>query len=260
MTIVIFFGCISTEFYIYIIYNKKGEKMNNIDTLSRNHLKELYQKERELRTSMSKLTHEIKNPLAVCNGYLEMMSGKDNSSKEKYLTIVKEEIKRTLNVINDFSFFNKEKKLDLEEIDLSLLLEEIVRTTKPLLKMKNGNIMMIGKEELYLIGDYNRLKQCFMNLIKNAVESKENNILITIIVKSKKNHYQIKIKDNGMGMTTEEQSQIFQEYYTTKQEGTGLGVPYAKEIIELHNGTIEYVSKKNIGTTVTITIPKEKKS
>ncbi len=232
--------------------------MNTMDTLSSKNYEELYQKEKKLRTSITKLTHEIKNPLAVCNGYLEMMKDKDSSSKEKYLKIVKEEIKRTLSVINDFSFFSKEKKLDIEELDLCLLLEDIIKTVEPLVKKNHGKIMMIGKEELYMEGDYLRLKQVFMNLIKNSVEAKSDYLQITISVKEKKKDYEIKIKDNGLGMTKDELDHIFEDYYTTKEKGTGLGVPYAKEIINLHQGTIKYTSSLGKGTTVEIHFPKEK--
>ena len=112
--------------------------MSKVDALNQNNIIKLYKREKKLRTSISKLTHEIKNPLAVCNGYLEMMNEKDEIVKEKYLNIVREEIKRTLNVINDFSFFSKEKVLEKEELDLNYLLEDITKIIKPLIEEKNG--------------------------------------------------------------------------------------------------------------------------
>lgn len=234
--------------------------MSRIETLSHNKIINLYRQEKKLRTSISKLTHEIKNPLAVCNGYLEMMSEKDESVKEKYLNIVKEEIKRTLNVINDFSFFSKEKILEKEELDLCFLLEDIIKIIKPLIEEKRGKITFIKEEELYLIGDYKRLKQAFINLLKNSIEASKDNLIIKINLQNNQNNYTIIIEDNGCGMTEEELKNIFNDFYTTKQLGTGLGVSYTKEIIELHNGTIKYQSKKGYGTKVTILLPKEKKS
>lgn len=234
--------------------------MNNIEMINQNNYYELYEKEKKLRTSIYKFAHEIKNPLAVCNGYLDMIDEKDEIAKEKYLKIIRDEIKRTLSVINDFSFFSKEKHLELEELDLSILLDEIKKAINPLLENNNGKMIMILKEELYIQGDYLRLKQVFINLIKNAIEAKENKIKIIVSISSKKDCYQIKIKDNGSGMSKKELEQIYNEYYTTKQNGTGLGIPYAKEIIELHGGNIKYLSKENSGTTVIINLPKEKKS
>lgn len=232
--------------------------MNNIEIINQNNYYELYEKEKKLRTSIYKFAHEIKNPLAVCNGYLDMINEKDDVSKEKYLKIIKEEIKRTLNVINDFSFFSKEKHLEIEKIDLSVLLEDIKKTINPLLENNNGKMTMILKDKLYLKGDYLRLKQVFMNIIKNAIESKDNKMKLIVSVSQKKDYYQIKIKDNGSGMSKKELKQIYNEYYTTKENGTGLGIPYAKEIIELHGGSIKYQSKKDYGTTVIINLPKEK--
>lgn len=232
--------------------------MNKVETLNQSNIINLYKREKKLRTSISKLTHEIKNPLAVCNGYLEMMNEKDEIIKEKYLNIVKKEIERTLNVINDFSFFSKEKVLEKEELDLKYLLEDILNITKPLIEEKHGKIILFGEEELYLNGDYKRLKQAFINIIKNSVEASENNLEIVIKIINHKNEYEIRVKDNGCGMSKEELNYIFNDFYTTKPLGTGLGVSYMKEIIELHDGKIEYKSKKGVGTTVIINLPKEK--
>ena len=77
--------------------------MNKVEK-QKNDIK-LYQREKMLRASIDKLTHEIKNPLSVCNGYLEMIEKNDQKKNKKYLDVVKEEIRRTLRVINDFSFF-----------------------------------------------------------------------------------------------------------------------------------------------------------
>ena len=189
-----------------------------------------------------------------------MMNEKDEIVKEKYLNIVREEIKRTLNVINDFSFFSKEKVLEKEELDLNYLLEDITKIIKPLIEEKNGKIILLGEDECYLKGDYKRLKQAFINIVKNAVESALSNLKIIIKLKNNSNNYEITIEDNGCGMTKEELNHIFDDFYTTKGLGKGLGVSYTKEIIELHDGKIKYKSEKGIGTIVIITLPKEKKS
>ena len=232
--------------------------MNTVKERKEDYL-EMYKQEKKLRTSIYQLAHEIKNPLAVCNGYLDMMPRLKEPSQEKYLTIIREEIKRTLSVINDFSFFCKEKKLELEELDLNLLLEDTISTIRSLIEKDKGKIIFTSREDLYFTGDYVRLKQALMNIMKNAVESvNDKQLLLKIKVNNRKKDYEIVIKDNGCGMDKEELQKIYDTYYTTKRTGTGLGIPYTKEIIELHQGTIQYHSKKNEGTSVTITLPKEK--
>ena len=108
-------------------------------------------------------------------------------------------------------------------------------------------------------GDYNKLKQVFINLLKNAYEARSNEkLLIDIRVLSYSNYYQIWIVDNGIGMNQEELGKIKEEYYTTKEYGTGLGISYCDEIIMRHRGNLFYQSKKGLGTRIIITLPKKK--
>ena len=205
--------------------------------------------------AVNKLLHEIKNPLAVCSGYLEMIPNSNNYEKDKYFNIIKKEIERSLLIINDYSK-NKFLTIEKEEIDLTLLYEDIKETLNSVFKNNNSEIILLDDDELYLEGDYNRLKQVFINIFKNCFEAKSDNKLL-VVVKTKvlKNKYQISIVDNGIGMTKEELSNIEKEYFTTKSYGTGLGVPYIKNIVKLHGGDIIYKSKKNIGTKVLISLP-----
>ena len=96
-------------------------------------------------------------------------------------------------------------------------------------------------------------------MIKNSAEAIEHNKgIIEISEKETINNIVIAIKDNGCGMDNEELQKCGETFFTTKKHGTGLGVGLSKEIIRLHNGTLEYSSKKNKGTKVTITLQKLK--
>ena len=204
---------------------------------------------------INKLLHEIKNPLAVCNGYLEMIPNSNSKEKDKYIKIIKDEIERSLSIISDFSN-NKLLTLEKEELDLTILYEDIKSTLNNLFKNNNSEIILLDDDELYLEGDYKKLKQVFINILKNAYEAKSNKKLLVVIKTFKiNNKYNIEIIDNGIGMTKEELKSIDEEYYTTKSYGTGLGVPYIKKIIELHGGSISYKSEKDIGTKVLISLP-----
>lgn len=232
-------------------YFSKYKKVLNLNSV----LKQL-DKEQKIKASIFKLNHELKNPLAVCNGYLEMYSSASNTKKDSYINIIKEEINRSLTIINDFSSLGKIKSLEKEEMDLALLFEDIKDIFFPLYNEKNGLITIPNIDELYINGDYNRLKQVLVNIIKNSLEAKnKNSIKVNIKVKKYKNNYKIDIIDNGKGMTKQELSHIEDMFYTTKENGSGIGIPYIKEIIELHNGSIKYKSQKNQGTTVTLTLP-----
>lgn len=241
--------------YLMIYFFDKGKEMIDLKVT----LKEL-EKEKMLRISISKLTHELKNPIAVCNGYLEMIDMDNKEKIEKYIPIIKAEINRSLTIINDFSDMGKIKKLEKEEIDLEVLLEETKEILQPIYKNKNAYIEIDMPQEVYIEADYNRLKQVFVNLLKNALEAmKETEALkVKIKVQNQKNKVKIKIIDNGVGMTKETLNHLSEIFYTTKRNGTGLGVAFSKEVIEVHGGTLSYNSTLNKGTTTTILLPKEK--
>lgn len=104
--------------------------------------------------------------------------------------------------------------------------------------------------------DKNQIQQCLINLLKNAVEAmKENGGILSIVVSEQKNKVMIKIEDNGIGMNKEEVLQLGNPYYSTKKEGTGLGMLMVYSTISKVNGTIQVDSEKGKGTTFTILIP-----
>ena len=216
-------------------------------------MKKVEQKE---NIELHQFTHELKNPLVVCSGYLEMIPNSSFKQKEKYYKIIEKEVKRSLSIISSFSE-KKRNNLSIEEFDLRLLLEEIEEIFKELFKKNNCRIEILVEEESYMHGDYEKLKQVFINLIKNAYEARDNNFLqILIKIKETKKKIKISIIDNGIGMTKKEKIKATNRYYTTKKYGNGLGIPYSKEIIELHQGNFKLKSKKGVGTKIIIKIPK----
>lgn len=255
----IFFGSIVLTGFSFLtfFFFIKSKKILEINTT----FKEL-DKEKKLRASVFKLNHELKNPLAVCNGYLEMFPEASKKDQDKYIEIMQNEIKRSLTIINDFSSLGKIKNIEVEEIDICYLLDEIKDILEPLFK-KNKAKIEIPDDEIYVEGDYNRLKQVFINLFKNSLESKrKEDLVVNVKIKEDNNDCIISMKDNGKGMSKETLEKIYNDFFTTKETGTGIGIPYIKEIIELHHGTLTYKSRENKGTTVLITLPKkqEKKS
>lgn len=215
------------------------------------------EKEKQIRNSLFKITHEIKNPIAVCKGYLDMFDKNNSKHSEKYIPIIKSEINRTLTIMNDFMEFSK-IKLNFEIMDIELLLSEVLSVFNNLLDEKNIKLSYeLIDDEIFVNGDYNRLKQVIINIIKNSIESLEGRVngVINVDYKVINDKLLISIKDNGIGMDEETKSRIFDAFYTTKKCGTGLGVSLSKEIIEGHNGKIEYFSKENEGTLVKITLP-----
>ena len=238
--------------YISLFLFEKGEDITNLYSV----IKES-KKDKLLFESLSKLTHELKNPISVCKGYLEIIDRNGYQKAPKYLPIISSEIERSLSVINDFSSLGKLKELNKEEVDIQMLLEEIITILNPLFKKYNANIYLNVKQDVYLNLDYLRMKQVFVNILKNALEARKEDTCLNVQIDVKKslNDIKIIIKDNGIGMDKNTLDKITEIFYTTKANGNGLGVVLSKEIVEMHHGTINYKSQKEKGTTVTITLP-----
>jgi len=213
------------------------------------------EKENKLRDSLFKLTHEIKNPIAVCKGYLDMLNLDNREKSEKYIKIIKSEIDRSLNVMNDFMDYSKIKVVK-EIFDMTMLLDEVYDSFRLLTDGKKIKFNYENEyEDLYVFGDFNRLKQVFVNIIKNSIESIDGSGIITIRVVLRDENVLIYIEDNGEGMTDLELSNLKEMFYSTKKNGTGLGVALSNEIVEAHNGTLSYSSVKNEGTTCVVSLP-----
>lgn len=219
-------------------------------------VKEL-EEEKQIRNSLFKITHEIKNPLAVCKGYLDMFDVENVEHSRKYIPILKDEVEKTLILLQDFLSFTK-IKIEKEILDINYLLEEVLNNLKPLLKDKNIELNIdILDEEVYIEGDYNRLCQVMINIIKNSIEAlgKIKNPKISMKSYLKDNFIEIVILDNGCGIKEADLNNISKPFFTTKKDGTGLGVSMSLEIIKSHSGTMRYFSKNNKGTKVVINLP-----
>jgi len=248
MTLVIVIFAIITYLTIYTF--KRGE-----DIISFHISMKQLEKETQYRTSLFKITHEIKNPIAVCKSYLDMFDF-DNPDHKRYIPIVKEEIQKILFLLQDFLSMNH-IKIEKEMLDSTILLEEIIEQYEPIFKDNNIHFHYeIIDDEIYIEGDYNRLMQVMINIIKNAMEAKgEKSLSITLKSIRKKDQLLIEVIDTGMGFDMDELAKIKEPFYTTKKNGTGLGVSLSYEIISAHDGTISYESKVGRGTKVTISLP-----
>ena len=207
----------------------------------------------QIRTSLFKITHEIKNPIAVCKGYIDMFDVNNKSHAEKYISIIKNEINKTLLILQDFLSISK-INIKKDILDINLLITDVLNSLESFLKEKEIKIdFKENDEEIYISADYDRMSQVLTNIIKNSIEAIEKKGIIEIEIKDNKNNLEIIIKDNGQGI--EDITKIKEPFYTTKKMGTGLGVYLSSEIIKAHKGSILYEPLEN-GTKVLIKLPK----
>ena len=211
--------------------------------------------ENKLKNSLFKLTHEIKNPIAVCKGYIDMIDLNNIDKSKKYIGVIKSELDRSLNVMNDFMEYSK-IKVKKEIFDITMLMDDIYNSFDILAKDRNIDFNYNSHyDEIYLWGDYDRLKQVFVNIIKNSIEAINDKGIIDIDISLEKHDVIVTISDNGVGMNEEELSNMKEMFYTTKKNGTGVGVALSNEIVLAHNGIMRYESEKNKGTKCIVKLP-----
>ena len=195
------------------------------------------------------ISHEIKNSLAVMKGYMSLFDGSLERYQE-YTPYLSKALDHSIDLLKDFCDIGR-LSVDKDIVDVNYILEEVVDIYKPVIN--NINLICDIDDEIYVEGDYKRLKQVFINIIENAIDALKNTDNPTLIIKTKitDNRVVITFTDNGSGMDDYTKENIFKPFYTTKKYGTGLGMYISHEIIKLHNGSLEYISNKS-GVTAKI--------
>lgn len=198
--------------------------------------------------------HEVKNPLSVVLGYLEIIKKKDNYDLGKTLFIIDKEVNESLKIIDEYLMYGR-FSINFDYLDINLLLKEVFMDFKKLESVYDMNLnFYYDEEEIIVFGDYSKLKQVFVNIIKNGIEAKDDKkLVIDIDYKIVKGNIVIDINDNGKGISNA--SIIGKEYYSSKITGNGLGSMFSKKILNLHNGDIKYISNGFKGCDVRINLP-----
>ncbi len=208
---------------------------------------------------VAEITHEIKNPLMLIGGFVRQMSRaiKDEQSLTK-LHVIAKEVSRLENLLKDLrEFYRPGSTLSTEEMDISGLLQEAYILVKPDCEKKGIRTAFKTLDKPVMVqGDRDKLKQVFLNLLKNSLEAMEEGGHLWVRFRLTGEHVEIILKDDGCGIPEKHQKKIFDPFFTTKKLGTGLGLSISKRIIEDHRGSSLTVrSKKGEGTTLTVKMP-----
>jgi len=203
------------------------------------------------------VAHEIRNPLTVISGFVQMMNDDQNSPYSFYTNLIDSEIDRINLIISEFLVLSKPHSMNPIDFKIDTVLSDILTLYKPELQTRNIALSEHWNDnDIAITGDANHIKQVFINLIKNAVEAieKDGDIKLTI-EKTSAQFCAISIEDTGLGMKKEVVDHIFEPFYTTKPDGTGLGMMITEKIIQEHHGYIEIESTYGEGTKITIFLP-----
>lgn len=204
------------------------------------------------------IAHEIRNPLTVVKGFLQMMHKQEKGDNYYYLSLVLTELGRAEAIINDYLNFAKPQFEKLEDAELAKIITEVSLLLEALAAKENVQINVKLEWEVFVKTDRNQLKQALVNIIKNAIEATDEGGEISIDQRTIGDESYITITDTGKGMDGEQIARLGTLFYTTKDKGTGLGTSVSIKIIEAMGGIISYKSELGEGTEVTIVLPSYK--
>ncbi len=213
------------------------------------------------------VAHEIKNPLAAISIHLQLLKKNFtacnlsiNQKAQKHITVIEEEIERLNKIVVDFLFSVRPLKLEFSPVDINAILKNLCETFAEEFSDKGIAISIDLKEKLPAIqGDERFLRQAFMNVFTNASAAMPEGGFLDITTKLNQETVIISISDSGQGILPENLHKIFEPYFTTKYDGTGLGLTMVYKVIKEHGGDIHVYSDYGMGTTFKFMLPAVKK-
>ena len=208
---------------------------------------------------VSGLAHDLKTPLIAIGGFAHLvkkdLNNKDFSSSGK-LDIIIKETNRLRRMAEEMLDFSRPLDLRLIEGNAAKLVDESLAILSDLFRSKRVKCQSRCPQDVPPMSfDYDRMKQALINLLTNAIESSPEEGTVVIYCYQNRRNFIIDIKDEGSGVPMKTKEEIFYPFFTTKEGGTGLGLPIAKKIIEAHHGYLEVFDNSGTGATFRVTMP-----
>ncbi|WP_149498276.1 two-component system sensor histidine kinase NtrB [Roseiconus lacunae] len=213
------------------------------------------------------LQHEIKNPLAALSLHVQLLaesleeretddSGEEESIQES-LDVLRTEVRRVTNVLESFREFASVAELHRVDVDLVETVHTVVRLTDPQAAERGIKIRVLSSRAPVVVSiDQDRFGQVLLNLLLNAFTSMNQGGEVILEVVEQRDRTTIRIADQGCGIPKEFQDKVFDPYFTTRSDGTGMGLAISEKIVRQHGGRLEFESG-SAGTTFSIVIPKD---
>jgi two-component system NtrC family sensor kinase len=206
------------------------------------------------------MAHEIKNPLSSMKVFSQLIGDRydDPEFRRKFMDVIPKEINRIDRIVEGLISFAKSPEPQLEKHDIAAMIDAVLADFK---EEMERNSVKVAKEYVLLpmvLADKDQLMRAFANIILNAIQAVGTGGEIKISLATGTVTYeivQIRVSDNGAGISKENMKHLFDPFFTTKHYGTGLGLAITHSIIEGHKGSIDITSESGQGTTVTVTLP-----
>jgi signal transduction histidine kinase len=209
------------------------------------------------------VAHEIKNPLGtivlnaeLLDEELDKLGSGDKAESKELLGVIKSEVDRLLEVVEEYLQFARLPKVKLEEGNPNEVIADLLFFLKE--DMEGRKVMLVENLDPLLPPvqvDPRTLRQAFLNIIKNSLEAMPDGGKLTVSTAHRDGKVEITIGDTGKGIAEEEQNLVFTPFFSTKHGGTGLGLSITSHIVKEHHGTIGFESYEGLGTSFIIRLP-----
>jgi len=212
-----------------------------------------------LGRAAAQVAHEVKNPLAgllLYSLHLKEKSSNFSESQTYLIDKIVDTIKHLNSRVEQILGFARPVSLTLVSGNLNQLVKDVLELLRPQLTANNVEVRLsLDQQAAYARLDQSSLRGALINLMLNAIEAMKDGGTLSVTIAHSGEALLLEIADTGHGISEEETKKIFEPFYTTKEQGLGLGMPYAKKIIEQHGGTISLNSRPGEGTTISIALP-----
>nr|WP_239566021.1 ATP-binding protein [Paenibacillus sacheonensis] len=196
------------------------------------------------------ITHEIRNPMAVIRGFVQLMRERSPDNQKEYYRIVMEELDRANSIISDFLSLAQNRVIEKNSQSLHDIINEILPLLWADANMRGQSLELRLTDQIpMLMLNEKEMKQLILNLARNGMEAMDQHGILSLETATFENYVEMRVSDTGSGIPQEKLEHLFEPFYTTKSHGTGLGLPLCLSIMERHGGVIHVDSKEGAGTT-----------
>jgi signal transduction histidine kinase len=211
---------------------------------------------RRLQSVGAKVAHELKNPLASIKGLCQLVARTPESERtQERLAVVASEISRMETILNEYLSFSRPlEDLRPETLELGALARDVLDVLAGRADQA-GVTLSLDSGAIQVRGDGRRLKEALINLVANAIEATPTGGTVALRTRTVGNMVMLEVRDSGRGIAPEDLERIGTSFFTTRPNGTGLGVVLAQGVINQHGGTLKYTSTLGHGTTAIILLP-----
>ena len=220
---------------------------------------------RSMQQLSASIAHEIRNPITAAKSLVQQME-EDPTSREnvEYARVALEELQRVERSVSHLLRFARDEELGISDVQLSEVVDSALETFGERFDRSGIELVRSVEGACQMRGDPEQLRRVVINLVGNAIDAVEDAevegpvVQVSVGENLAGTDVWLRVKDNGPGIEADAREHLFSPFYTSKSDGTGLGLPICKKLVDAHHGTIELISEVGVGTEFLLTFPKQR--